>query len=132
MENEEVIKEYLKKPIVTEYGTHNVFCPNCFFREGHPVVWCPTCGTKLIKYTDFSRKVTWAEYILAGLTFGIRTERADTFRWYTKCPAFENAPHTYEQRINSKDGTKWTYFDGGKTKEWMDYYSAVVELAKQV
>jgi hypothetical protein len=131
MENEEIIKEYLRKPIVTEYGTHNVFCPNCFFREGHPIIWCPTCGTKLIKYTEFKRIVTWVDYILAGLTYGVRLERAASFLYYSKVTGIPEPPPKYEQRKDSQ-GILHTFYDSGRTKEWADYFFEIVTLAQSI
>ena len=79
----------LELPVPLESGTYNKFCPACFYRNGHPLVWCSRCGQKMIVYTSQPVRPLWKHYILransesemrlrlreAVFNFGINGER---------------------------------------------------------
>lgn len=50
--------------IPIESGTYNKFCPECFYRNGHPLVWCRRCGAQMVVYTAQPIRPTWRNFIL--------------------------------------------------------------------
>ncbi len=59
--------ERLNSEIPIESGTYNKFCPNCFYRNGHPLIWCRRCGTQMVVYSQQLIRPTWRNYILRSL-----------------------------------------------------------------
>jgi len=79
---EEALEKYiarLNREIPEESGTYNKFCPNCYYRNGHPLTWCYSCGTKMIVYTEVPVKITWNQYILKAKSVYQMQERLCEF-----------------------------------------------------
>lgn len=87
---EQAVTEYLKperidSELTTEYGTYNKFCPNCFYRQGHPLVWCPKCGKAMVFYKSQPIRPTWRNYILRATTEWEVKDRTHSFVYHFSC-----------------------------------------------
>lgn len=79
---EQAVSDFLKGidlEIPPDSGTFNKFCPNCFYRNGHPLVWCRQCGTAMVIYSKQDVRPTWRNYILKAREDWEKESRAKEF-----------------------------------------------------
>lgn len=85
MTKEEVVEKFvenLEYTIPEESGTYNKFCPNCFYRNGHPLIWCRHCGTKMVVYTQQEIRPTWRSYLERAISLDVAMDRAGSFMFH--------------------------------------------------
>lgn len=75
MMKNEMIKDIITKllslvdlNVEEDWGTYNSFCNQCFFREGHRLIWCEKCGNKMVDYLKQPIRITYRQWIMSAIT----------------------------------------------------------------
>jgi len=72
----EYLRDCLNNFIPSEWGTCNLICPKCFYRSGHPIIYCSKCGEKYVKFNDTFSKITNLNWIFSALSKDEQISRA--------------------------------------------------------
>jgi hypothetical protein len=93
MIDRKLIKKILDDTIKEEYGSFNKICPSCYHREGHALIYCYLCGSKMEKFNPKIHVLTNKQWVSNAVNLKDKRLRtrlvvSNRYNWNVLRPGF--------------------------------------------